>query len=151
MGSAPGPAYDGHTMMIGRCDRGRRQLCAGALGWAAALTGCGGGVYLGIGFGGPDDRPPQVALAASVVEGLPGTVVHLVAAATDDFGVDRVTFLRREASGTDTVLATDNGVPYQLDVTLPAAAPGTVLRYLARAVDTAGQSTDSTPLEVTVR
>lgn len=116
-----------------------------------ALPGCGGGLYLGIGGGGDGDQPPAVALAASATEGLPGAVVRLVAAATDDFGVDQVTFLRREANGADTVLATDTAEPYQLDITLPGAAAGTVLRYLARARDGAGQSSDSAAIEITVR
>ena len=120
--------------------------------WVLAIgpVGCGGGLYLGIG-GGDNDQPPTVALAASANEGLPGAVVRLVAAATDDFGVDQVTFLRREVNGTDTVLATDTTEPYQLDITLPSAPSGTVLRYLARARDDVGQSRDSTVLEITVR
>ena len=117
---------------------------------AIGIAGCGGGLYLGIG-GGDNDQPPTVALAASASEGLPGAVVRLVAAAADDFGIDQVTFLRREANGTDTVLATDMAEPYQVDVTLPSAPSGTVLRYLARARDDAGQSRDSALLEITVR
>ncbi len=117
---------------------------------AIGLCACGGGLYLGIG-GGDNDQPPTVALAASASEGLPGAVVRLVAAATDDFGVDQVTFLQREANGTDTVLATDIAEPYQLDITLPSAPSGTVLRYLARARDDVGQSRDSAVLEIIVR
>ena len=117
---------------------------------AVGLVGCGGGLYLGIGSG-DGDRPPTVALAASASEGLAGAVVRLVAAATDDFGVDEVTFLRREASGGDAVLASDSAEPYQHDITLPGVAAGTVLRYLARARDGAGQSSDSAVVEITVR
>lgn len=117
---------------------------------AVGLVGCGGGLYLGIG-GGDGDQPPTVALAASASEGLPGAVVRLIAAATDDFGVDEVTFLRRETGGDDTVLASDSAEPYQHDITLPGVAAGTVLRYLARARDGAGQSSDSVVVEIAVR
>ncbi len=118
---------------------------------AVALVACGGGVYLGFGLGGPADRPPSVALAASATEGLPGATVRLLAAATDDFGVDRVSFYRREPNGTDTLLGSDLAEPYQLDVTLPASPAGTVLRHFARAVDVAGQSADSAAVDITVR
>jgi hypothetical protein len=131
---------------IHRCRRAAPPLVL-----AIVLAGCGGGLYLGIGGGSDGDQPPTVALAASASEGLPGAVVRLVAAATDDFGVDQVTFLRREANGADTVLATDTAEPYQLDITLPGAPACTVLRYLARARDDAGQSGDSIVLEITVR
>jgi hypothetical protein len=48
-------------------------------------------------------------------------------------------------------LATDTAEPYQLDITLPSAPSGTVLRYLARARDDVGQSGDSAVLEIVVR
>lgn len=122
-----------------------------ALWLAAALGGCGGEVFVGVQLGGADDRPPGVALTASAFEGLPGATLRLAAAATDDFGVDRVSFYRRDANGADTLLGTDSAEPYQFDVTLPASPAGTVLRYIARAVDAAGQSTDSAPVDITVR
>jgi hypothetical protein len=135
----------------GRRFSGRSAVPAAATLVAAALLGCGGGVYLGFGLGGPADRPPSVALTASAFEGLPGATVRLIAAATDDFGVDRVSFYRREPNGADTLLGTDFSEPFQLDITLPASPAGTVLRHFARAVDVAGQSADSAAVDITVR
>ena len=117
----------------------------------AALAGCGGGVYVGYGFDGSVDRAPAVALTASATEAVPGAIVRLAAAASDDFGVDHVDFLRRDAAGHDTLLVADRTEPYQTDVTIPPSPAGSVLRYVARAVDAAGQSTTSAPVDITVR
>jgi hypothetical protein len=118
---------------------------------AALLAGCGGGIYLGLGYGDDLDLPPSVALTASVTEALPGAAVRLAAAATDDFGIDEVVFLRREDDGSDTSLGIDGSEPYALDITVPAVAAGTVLRYFAQAVDGARQRSNSALVSITVR
>jgi hypothetical protein len=128
-----------------------------AAGWlaalvcAGALAACGGGFFVGVELGGSNDRPPSVALTAAVSEAAAGATVRLVAAASDDFGVDAVSFYRQEAAGPPTLLATDNLQPYQLDATIPASPVGTVWRFFARAFDGAGQHGDSAIVEITVR
>lgn len=123
--------------------------------WAAALAlalaGCGGGLYIGIGDGGDFDDPPSVALTASATSLRGGQPLTLAAAASDDFGIDSVAFYRIEADGQFTRLGSDGQPPYTWDTVLPGAAPGTVVRYFARAQDSGGQRTDSAPVEVTVQ
>jgi hypothetical protein len=122
-----------------------KALFAAAL--MALLAGCGGGVYLGYDYI-PDD-PPHVDLAASTDEALPNEVVRLVAAASDDFAVDRVSFYRIDGNRS-VLLVTDRSAPWQLDTLIPADAVGSV-RYFARAVDDAGQSRDSTVVTVFIQ
>jgi hypothetical protein len=114
---------------------------------ALALSGCGGGVWFGIGDDLDDDDAPTVALAASVAAARPGEVVQLVAAASDDFGVDHVAFYRLEAAGGTTLLVRDTAAPYTLDVLVQAGTAGT--SYFARAVDDGGQASDSAVVSVT--
>ena len=129
-----------------------RSATAAALAFAALLVvGCGGGLYLGFELGGPNDQAPSVALSAAVNEAAAGATVRLAAAAIDDFGVDAVSFYRQEAAGPATLLGTDSVLPYQFDTTIPASPVGTVWRYFARAVDGAGQRSDSAVVEITVR
>jgi hypothetical protein len=121
-----------------------------ALACSALLTSCGGGVYLGIELGDPADRDPSVALTAAVSEAPAGATVRLVAAASDDFGVDAVSFYREDGQGA-VLLGTDERTPYEFDTVIPASGVGTMWRYFARAIDGAGQSADSAPIEITVR
>jgi len=143
----------------GRGDRRREQGLSlsraarwlAALACAGLLAACGGGFFVGVGLGGSNDQPPSVALTAAVSEAAAGATVRLAAAATDDFGVDAVSFYRQEAAGPPTLLATDNLQPYQVDITIPASPVGTVWRFFARAFDGAGQRGDSAIVEITVR
>lgn len=130
----------------GRCTR---RLVSTLM--ALGVAGCGGGIYVGLGYGDDPDRPPSVALTASASEALPGATIRLAAAATDDFGVDEVQFLRRNDDGSDTSLGRDVSTPYELDITVPAVPVGTVLRVLARAVDGSRQAADSALVTITVR
>jgi hypothetical protein len=115
---------------------------------AAALAGCGGGVWFGIDGGfDDDDDAPTVALAASAPAARPGEVVQLVAAASDDFGVDHVAFYRLEAAGGTTLLGRDTAAPYTLDVLVQAGTAGA--SYFAQAVDDVGQASDSAVVSVT--
>ena len=112
----------------------------------AALAACGVGVSLGIG---PDDDPPSVSLAAAPSEAAPGERIGLVAAASDDYVVREVLFYRIDAGG-DTLIGRDGCEPYAIETTLPAGTASTV-RYFARAVDDAGQESDSQEVVVSVR
>lgn len=113
---------------------------------ATGLAGCYGSVWLGIG---PDDDPPSVSLAAAPQTAAPGELIGLVAAASDDYVVREVLFFRVDVGG-DTLLARDSSEPFAIETTLPLGATGSV-RYLARAVDDAGQDSDSQEVVVTVR
>lgn len=120
----------------------RRMLFPIAL-LGAALAACG--VSVGIG---PDDDPPSVSLAAAPQSAAPGETIGLVAAASDDYDVDEVQFFRIDVGG-DTLLGRDDSAPYALETTVPTSAAGQV-RYFARAVDDAGQKTDSQTVQVEV-
>jgi len=113
---------------------------------AAQLGGCNVGAYIDIG---PDDDPPSVSLAASPTTAAPGETVGLVAAASDDYRVIEVAFYRADSGG-DTFLGRDSSEPYALDTVVPAGA-GAEVRYLARAVDDAGQDSESPTVTVEVR
>ena len=62
---------------------------------AAALGGCGGGLYFNFGEFFGDGFAPDVSLASAQTSAAPGGRVHLVAAASDDSGIDDVAFYRR--------------------------------------------------------
>ena len=113
---------------------------------AAGLVACGVGLSYGIG---PGDDPPSVSLAAAPQEAAPGERIGLVAAASDDYAVREVLFFRIDA-GAVTLLGRDSSAPYAMETTLPAGAVGTV-RYVARAVDDAGQEGESQVVVVSVR
>jgi hypothetical protein len=125
----------------------RRFLAiAPALVSATGLAGCYGSLSFGIG---PDDDPPSVSLAAAPTTAAPGELIGLVAAADDDYVVREVQFFRVDVGG-DTLLARDSSAPYAIETPVPARASGSV-RYFARAVDDAGQDSDSQEVVVTVR
>jgi hypothetical protein len=116
----------------------------------AALAACGGGIVISLG-GGYDDYPPDVSLVVNVSEAFAGDVLHLSAAASDDYGVDTVEFYRVEPGGNRTLLGTDGRAPWALDTLMPdviASNGSTIVRYLARATDGASQHTDSTIITV---
>jgi hypothetical protein len=113
---------------------------------AVGLAGCYGSLSFGIG---PDDDPPSVSLAAAPQTAAPGELIGLVAAADDDYVVREVLFFRVDVGG-DTLLGRDSSAPYAIETTLPLDASGSV-RYFARAVDDAGQDSDSQEVVVTVR
>ena len=125
-----------------------RRCAAGVVTLALqALGGCGGGIS--IGFGDGFDNPPSVSLATSVDSARPGDPIHLAAAASDDFGVDFVIFYRVELDGTATRLGSDPAVPFQWDTVMPSTSAVSV-QFYARAVDGAGQASDSALVTVAV-
>jgi len=115
---------------------------------ATLLAGCGGGIYLELG---PDDDPPAVSLAVGSDSAAPGQAVHLAAAASDDDVVDEVKFYRLEAQGGQSYLGRDVDPPYEWNATMPDVATGTPVSYFARAIDSAGQVTDSDTVTVTAQ
>ncbi len=110
------------------------------------MAGCNVDTYIGIG---PDDDPPNVSLAASPATAARGDIIGLVAAAADDYRVVEVEFYRLDVGGS-TLLGRDSSAPYALDTAVPAAASGEV-RYVARAIDDAGQMGESQVVAVAVR
>jgi hypothetical protein len=114
---------------------------------AIALAACEAGLYFGIG---PDDDPPTVSLAATATSAAPGERIGLVAAASDDYRIDDVSFYRVESSGGNTLLTRDSSEPYSMETVLPSNAVGTV-QFFARARDDAGQERDSALVSVAVR
>ena len=113
------------------------------------LASCGGGIYLGYDDRDLDDRPPSVSLAASPNSARAGATVTLVAAASDDRGIDSVAFYRLDASGNAVLLGSDGVAPYTWETTLPSNGQSSV-SYLARATDSRGQRTDSAAVSVAV-
>jgi hypothetical protein len=124
----------------------RWRFLLAVLSLAAGLGGCGVGLSYGVGLG---DDPPSVSLAAAPQAAAPGERIGLVAAASDDHAVREVLFFRIDV-GANTLLGRDSSAPYALETTLPAGAVGTV-RYFARAVDDAGQESESQVVSVTVQ
>ena len=116
---------------------------------ALGLAGCGGGISVGIGCCDGFDDPPNVSLAANVSAAHPGDAIRLVAAASDDFGVDFVAFYRLESDGSATRLGSDGVAPFQWDAVMPSTAVANV-QFFARAVDGAGQASDSALVSVTL-
>jgi hypothetical protein len=110
------------------------------------LGGCQVGTYLTIG---PGDDPPSVSLALSPALASRGETIGLVAAASDDYLVVEVRFYRLDVGG-NTLLGRDTSAPYAIDTVVPTGAVGEV-RYIARAVDDAGQVSESQALSVAVR
>lgn len=114
---------------------------------ALALAACEAGLYFGVG---PDDDPPTVSLAATATSAAPGERIGLVAAASDDYRVDDVSFFRVESNGGGTLLARDSTEPYSVETVMPSGAVGAV-QFFARARDDAGQERDSALVSVAVR
>ena len=112
------------------------------------LGSCGGGVF--IGYDGRDfDDPPSVSLAASPTGARAGDAIALVAAASDDSGIESVSFFRVDAAGNALLLGSDGVAPYTWDTTLPNTGQSSV-SYFARATDTRGQRSDSALVSVAV-
>ena len=113
-----------------------------------ALAGCGGGVFLGFGSDNFDD-PPSVNLAVSPNAAPAGALVRLAAAASDDFAVRRVEFYRLDTDGRSLLLGSDRAFPYEIDAAIPNTLAADV-QFFARAVDDAGQASDSALVSVAV-
>lgn len=124
----------------------RAALAATAL----LLAGCGGGLWISIGdddWDG-DGTDPSVSLTTAASSVPAGGTLRVVAAASDDSGIDEVAFYRDDA-GTWTRLGSDGSEPYEWLVPVPADGRTTVI-VLARATDNSGERGDSRLLVVPV-
>lgn len=137
----PRRAYD--SSMGPRRTHRRIALAVGA---SIAVAGCGGSLSLG--FGGDWDDPPRVSLAAAADRAPAGSTLRVVAAASDDFGIDRVEFFRQDGEQWIKV-ATDGTAPYQIDLVVPDDGRAE-LALFARATDDVGQQADSGVVAVIV-
>ncbi|MGR6807731.1 hypothetical protein ACU6VI_15710 [Sphaerotilus natans] len=115
-------------------------LSAGALG----LSGCGGGVSVGVGieagYGSSHDAPPTVSMSLSTASGAGGTTVRLSASPRDDYAITQVDFEMVYPGGAVQHLGSVRRPPWVLDISLPYGTGGSVLSLRARAWDDAGQS-----------
>jgi hypothetical protein len=91
------------------------------------------------------DNPPTVSLASSATTVTVPASFTLTATAVDDKGVGKV-----ELYDGATLLGTSTAAPYALTIPTTTAMIGTHA-YTARAYDTAGQSTTSSPVAVVVQ
>ena len=113
------------------------------------LVACGGGISIGIGGGYDfDDSAPSVTIAASTPTVVAGRSVVLVAAASDNDGIDVVAFFRLDGS-IPQPLGTLARPPYELAVTAPADGRSS-LRVFARAIDFSGNRADSAVIELPI-
>jgi hypothetical protein len=128
----------------------RRQALVLSAVAAFALSACGGGFFFNFGsdLGLGDGRAPDVSLASASASAAPGQSVHLVAAASDDVGIDSVAFFRVDADA-DIALGSDGSAPYEWDAPIPAGASGS-LQFFAIATDVAGNTTRSASVVVFV-
>jgi hypothetical protein len=119
-----------------------------ALGAAALVAGCGGG-SLYIGIDGSDDQPPRAELVADRTQAVPGQLVRLAAAASDDGGyVERVRFYRIDG-GDSTLISVDTSAPFEATLVVPNDGRSSVSVF-ARAVDGFGQAGDSAVVTISI-
>lgn len=93
----------------------------------------------------PDTTPPTVQLQASAASATVGGAVTLSATAADDVAVAKVEFFRDGSK-----LGEDTSAPYSFAPPAFTSADVGSVSYSARAVDTSGNGTASTPVVVTV-
>ena len=119
-----------------------------ATGAALLLAGCGVGIGLEIT---PDDDPPSVSASVTPTSAQRGQALRLSAVAGDDDFVYEVNFYRIDSDGRSTWLCSDRARDYDCNTQVPATAlVGSQVNYFARAVDSVGQTTDSSVVTVTV-
>ena len=117
------------------------------VGVALVLGGCGGGLAFGY-CDDCDNQPPAVSIASAADTVEAGQEVRLVAAASDESGIDDVTFYRRESTGS-VVLGSDGSAPYVWTLTAPEDG-STSIEVFARARDDEGNRADSASITITV-
>ena len=77
--------------------------------------------------------------------------VLAAAGAVDDIGIDQVAFYRRDNGGDVLLYAMGPSARYELQTAIPlGTAPGSAVRYFARATDVAGLRADSAVVSVQV-
>ncbi len=112
-----------------------------------ALSGCGGGIVIGLGNG-FDNTAPSVSIALPAGPVRAGDTLHLSATAADNDGVDTVAFYRLD-SGRAVLLGSVGREPYGWDMTVPADGR-TTLAVFARATDWSGNRADSATASIGV-
>jgi hypothetical protein len=124
-------------------DRRARRIVLRMMGAMSAVAllplaaACGGG-----------DESPTIELSAIPSSGEVGATITLSATADDDDVVTEVRFYRTTGNSEE-LLATFSEAPYLFQTTVPTGASGTIT-YMARAIDSDDQETDSEEVEVTV-
>lgn len=105
--------------------------------------------YAGVYYDGTSDHAPAITLTTTEASVRAGDLVRLVAAASDDYGVESVSFYDIAPNGQGHLLRTLYGPPWVLDVQT-LASPNGEARFMARATDGQGQFADSRVVSVTV-
>jgi hypothetical protein len=121
-----------------------------SLQWGAAtvwLSGCGGGVFIGFGSG-FDDSPPSINLTTAASSVPAGQPVRFIAAASDENGIDHVSFYRIDLNGA-VRLGDDPIAPYEWSVIAPTDGRSS-LSVFARATDNNGNTADSPAITISV-
>ena len=90
-----------------------------------------------------------MTLATSATSVAPGQVVRVVAAASDESGIDSVLFYRVDGANATTALGTDASAPYEWLVVAPTDGRNT-LSVFAHAVDNQGNTADSAVLSIAI-
>lgn len=125
----------------------RWPLLLFALTLAVPLAACGGGFSLYI-DGGYEYAPPSVSLAAAQTTVVAGQSVRLVAAASDESGIESVAFYRLDG-GTAVLLGGDGSEPFEWSAVAPADGRNTLVVF-ARATDGAGNRADSDTVSIAI-
>ena len=143
MGRFGQTAHDRETM--------RRRLAGliATVSMAAALTGCGGGVFLGYTYVDDPyfDAPPEVQISPLPEFVQVGGTLVLGASAADEDGIDEVAFYRIDGRFA-TFLGADRSPPYQAATLIPGDRA--LVSYFARATDRAGRQSDSAVVSANV-
>ena len=127
----------------------RRPAHALVLTAAVALAGCGGGFSLYVDGSDFDEYwPPSVSLAAAQTTVLAGQTVRLVAAASDESGIESVAFYRFDG-GTALLLGSDGNEPFEWNAVAPSDGRDTLVVF-ARATDNAGNRADSATVSIAI-
>ena len=127
----------------------RRTACvaAGLLLSGVLLAACGGGLSIGIGYGGSVDfSPPSVSLVAAQTQVQAGQSVNLVAAAADENGIESVSFYRLDGSAAR-LLGSDGTEPFEWQALAPTDGRNSMTVF-ARATDRAGNQADSGSIQI---
>ena len=111
------------------------------------LAACGGGLSIGIGYGGSNDfSPPSVSLVAAQTQVQAGQSVNLVAAAADENGIESVSFYRLDGSAAR-LLGSDGTEPFEWQAAAPTDGRNSMTVF-ARATDRAGNQADSGSIQI---
>ena len=107
------------------------------------------GLSVGVGVDYDNDfAPPSVSIA--VADGLvsAGQVISVVAAASDESGIESVTLYRRDFAG-DRLISSIGSRPYEWLVSVPSDGR-TSVTYYAQATDNAGNRANSSTVTLAV-